>query len=449
MLHSPAMPGDSLVPLEEMVARLERLLAGSPADATDLVWIELRRGQESTDKKQRRETYEYTDRTLLLRVRESGRIGWHHTSVCELSDLENGLRQALAQARLSPPAPPPLPPDVSPLPEVSGLYDPELAGMTPARARELAQSLAGKGETARLGWAEGRVAVLSSLGRKRTAEATAGWLEAACGGTPGAGRAAVASRSLAGLDLAGTLDRARRRHGPADVVPPPDGPVPVVLSQEAAAALVDLLNKNVLTSDSFHDGTSFLKDGLNTQAFHRAVNLRDDATDSRGLPLPFDLSGVAKRPVDLIAEGIALTPAVDERLAQATGLLRTPHLVAPDEAIATNLFLLPGTGPDSELLRRADGGLWIGSLARLECFSPRTLRFRAVARGVRRITGGALGRSVPNLLWEDDLRALLSRVLGVGSELVPVATSWRLLGATTAPLLALDGAAEMRIAPEG
>ena len=445
MLHSPAMPADGLVPLEEMVARLERLLSGSPADATDLFWIELRRGQESTEKK-RLESYEYTDRTILLRVRESGRIGWHHTSACDLSDLENGLRQALAQARLSPPAPSPLPSDVSPLPEVSALYDPEISRMGPARARELVQKLAVRNETARLGWSEGRVAVLTSQGRKRTAEMTAGWIEVVCGQAPGAGRAATAARSLAGLGLPALFERARQRTGPPDVVPPPEGPVPVVLSQEAAAALVDLVNRNALTSDSFHDGTSFLKDGLNAQVFHRAINLRDDATDSRGLPLPFDLAGVAKRPVDLIAEGVALTPAVDERLAQATGLPRTPHLVAPDEAIATNLFLLPGTSPDSELFRRADGGLWIGALARLECFEPRTLRFRAVAQGVRRIAGGLPGRSVPDLVWEDDLRTLLSRVLGVGSEPVPVATSWRLLGATTAPLLALDGVTGLRIA---
>lgn len=441
------MPGDGLVPVEEMVARLERLLAGSPADSTDLFWIELRRGQESTAKGRReRESYDYTDRTVLLRVRESGHVGWHHTSACDLSDLENGLRQALAQARLSPPAPAPLPPDLSPLPEVSGLYDPEIARMGPAQARELVQKLSAKNETARLGWSEGRVAVLTSQGRKRTAEITAGWIEVSCGRTPGAGSAATAARSLAGLRLPAVFERARQRNGPPDVVPPPDGPVPVVLSQEAAAALVDLVNRSALTSDSFHDGSSPWTDGLNAQVFHRALNLRDDATDSRGLPLPFDLAGTAKRPVDLIAEGVALTPAVDERLSQATGLPRTPHLVAPDEAIATNVFLLPGTSPDGELFRRAEGGLWIGSLTRLECFEPRTLRFRGVARGVRRIAGGVPGRSVPDLLWEDDLRGLFSRVLGVGSEPVPVATSWRLLGATTAPLLALDGAGGFRVA---
>jgi PmbA protein len=446
MLHSRAMPPEALTPLEEILARLERLLAASPADATDLAWIEVRRGQESTEKR-RRELADPTERTVLIRVRESGRVGLHHTTASNLSDLENGLREALAQARLSPPAPPPLPPDTTPLPRVAGLHDPELAEMGPARAREILQKLATRGESGRFGWAEARVAVLNSQGRRRAVEATSAWVEVSTGGLPGAGHAAAASRTLAGLGLPEVLDRARRRQAAGEVgEPTSDGPFPVVLSQEAAAALAELLNRHALTSESFHDGTSFLRDGLDEQVFHRAINLRDDATDPRGLPIPFDLTGTAKRPVDLIAEGVALTPAVDERLAQITGLPPTPHLVAPDEAIATNLFLLPGTNPDAELLRRAEGGLWIGGLERIECFDPRALRFRAIARGVRRIEAGALGQAVPDLTWEDSLRSLLLRVLGVGSELVPVATRWRLLGATTTPLLALDGVDGLRVA---
>lgn len=439
------MPPETLTPLEEILARLERLLAGSPADATDLAWIEVRRGQESTEKR-RRDAADHTERTVLIRVRESGRIGLHHTTAANLSDLENGLREALAQARLSPPAFRPLPPDTTPLPRIAGLHDPELAEMGPARAREILQRTASRGETGRLGWAEARVAVLNSQGRRRTVEATSAWVEVSTSRLPGAGCAAAASRSLAGLGLPEVLERARQRQAMGEVAEPPDGPVPVVLSQEATAVLAELLNRHALTSESFHDGTSFLRDRLNEQVFHRAINLRDDATDPRGLPIPFDLTGTAKRPVDLIAEGVALTPAVDERLAQETGLPPTPHLVAPDEAIATNLFLLPGLGSDGELLRRADGGLWIGALERIECFDPRALRFQARARGVRWIDAGTLGRAVPDLVWEDRLRSLFLRVLGLGSELVPVATRWRLLGATTAPLLALDAVDGWRVA---
>src|SRR5436305_4276120 len=171
------------VPLAEIVSRLERLLAGSPADATEISWLEVRRGQESNGKR-RRDTYELHERAVLFRVRESGRTGLHRTSVSTLSDLENALRDALAQARLSPPSP-----DLLAIPggdaavapavpgDTRGTCDPELARMTPAAARDLLQRLAARGETARLGWSEGRIAVVNSRGLRRPRDVASGWLE--------------------------------------------------------------------------------------------------------------------------------------------------------------------------------------------------------------------------------------------------------------------------------
>lgn len=136
------------LPLDEILARLERVLRASPADATELVWIEASRAQESNGKR-RRDTFELRERNILVRVRESGRVGLHHTSSSEISDLENAVRDALAQARLSEPSPPPLLPEGADGPvEMAGLYDPEVAALTPARAREL---LASWDETLRLG----------------------------------------------------------------------------------------------------------------------------------------------------------------------------------------------------------------------------------------------------------------------------------------------------------
>jgi predicted Zn-dependent protease len=443
------MPEDDPVSLDEIAARLEKVLAASPADATDVSWLEARRGQESNGKR-RRDTFEHFGRTVLIRVRQSGRCGLHRTSACGASDLENGLREALAQARLAPPSPPPLAPPGAgaPAPALPGSFDPELARMNPARARDLVQRLAAKGETARCGWAEGRMAVLNSQGLRRAAEVTSGWVEVICGRGPGAGRAASASRSLAGLDPREVFERARRRHGPPEVVPPPDGPVPLVLSQESVAVLVELLNRLSLTSDSFHSGVSFLRDELGNRVLHSAVHLRDDPTDPTGLPFPFDAFGSATRPVDLIEEGVALTPAMDSRLARQLDRPPTPHLVAPDEAIATHLFLRPGGRPNDELLRAAEGGLWVAALEPIECFDPGAPRFRAVARGVRRISGGVPGRAVPDLVWEDNLREVFNRILAIGSEPVTVALGGGLLGAVTAPPLALERAASLRIAIE-
>jgi PmbA protein len=339
---------------------------------------------------------------------------------------------------LAPPSPPPLPPPGHDAPVAAAdLCDGELAGMTAPRVREIFQGLAAKGETIRLGWTEGRIAVASSRGLRRAAEVTSGWLEVIRGRHPGAGRAAAASRSLAGLNPQEVVQRARRRQGPSQVTRPPAHAVPLLLSQEATAGLIELLSRYAFVSDSFHSGASFLRDRLGQPVFHPTVHLRDDPTDPRGLPFPFDLLGAAAQPIDLVADGVALTPAADNRLARELGIPPTPQRVAPDEAVPGHLFLLPGNATEDELLQAAEGGVWVAALDPVEIYDPRALRFRAVARGVRGIAGGQLARSLPDLIWEDDLQSVLFRVLAIGSDLVSIATGAGLFRASTAPMLAV------------
>jgi predicted Zn-dependent protease len=182
--------------------------------------------------------------------------------------------------------------------------------------------------------------------------------------------------------------------------------------------------------------------------FHPAFSLRDDGTDPRGLPFPFDLLGSARRPVDLIANGVFLSPALDDRLSRQLDRPPTPHLVAPDEAAASHLFLVPGEASGEQLLGNGEGGLWIAALDPPESYNPRTLpdtlRFRATARGVRRIEGGRLGAALPDLVWEDDLRTLLSGPLTVGAE--PVTVGESLFGGITAPALAFEKTSGFRLA---
>lgn len=435
------------ISLSEMLSRLERALASSPADATELIWVEARRGQESNGKR-RRDSYEQQERTVLVRVRQSNRYGMHRTGGGEISDLESAVRDALAQARLSEPSPQPLFPEehAGPVAVSGGLHDPEVARLNAGRARELVQRLSDRGETVRLGWAEGRMAVADSRGLRRAAEVTSAWASVSAGRVFGAGMATASSRSLAGLGPSTLLARARERQAPEETEPAglPNGPVPAVLSQEASAALLEMLNRRAFTSTSFHHGTSFLRDALGAPVFHTAINLRDDATDPRGIPFPFDLAGSAKRPLDLVDRGVFLTPALDERLARQLDRRPTPHLVAPDEAAPSHLFLLPGERPDADLLRGAEGGLWIGALDPVQGFDPGSLRFRTIARGVRWIESGALGAPLPDLLWEDDLRALLAGEAAVGTEPVTVPLGDGLFGGITSPILFLERVAGLR-----
>jgi predicted Zn-dependent protease len=488
------MPADALTPLDQVVTRLERALATSPADSTELVWIETRRAQVASGRGHRDAPRPSgpagrggpagadapargaaSERSLLVRVRQSGRTGLHRTAGVEPSDLENAVRDALAQARLAPAS------AAEPLAsgdrrgEAAGdaLHDPDLAELEPGRVRALLDGVAERGEQLRLTWLEGQVAIVNTAGLRRSTRVTAASFEARCGRGPGCGAAAGAARRFDGLYLQDTLDRARARHagdgaaadGAATALQPWSGapaapaakPLPelpanvaalpadrmIVLSEQSVAALLALLNRHALSSAAQRDPGSCLHRKLGEPLLASCLSLRDDGTDPRALPFPFDLAGWPKRRVDLVVDGVFATPAVDVRLAQEIGRSPTPHAMAPDESIAANLLLLPGDRAplsEAELLRQAEGGIWVGELGGLACFDPGRLRFRAVARGVRRIVEGALGPPLPDLVWEDDLPAALARGQALGDQPVTIATGDLLFGATAAPLLALRGA---------
>ena len=85
--------------------------------------------------------------------------------------------------------------------------------------------------------------------------------------------------------------------------------------------------------------------------------------------------------------------------------------------------------------------MWICSLEAVRATDPQRGGFRAIARGVRRIEGGALAAPLPDLQWHGSFAAALGRLAGVGGTAVTVAThgAW---GACRAPALllpAVDG----------
>ncbi len=436
---APAAAGrGELLSLEEMSERLERALATSAADETELVWLETRRG-EAAARGQRIHARSLPERTILVRVLDRGRVGSFRTCGGEPGELESAVRMAVAQSRLREPLAglPHLPADETPLAAPAPLADPELAALEPAGARDLVTELRERRETIDLVWTEARVAVFSSRKVRRSATVTAVELAVRRGRRPGGGRAATAARSLAGLAGRETAERARARHGTGAAEEPPATPVPVVLAPEAAIRLVELLNGVSFSAMAYYDGTSFLREHLGVQVFDRAINLRDDGTDPAGLPFPFDLEGTAKRRVDLILKGAPRTPTLDQRQAAVLGLPPTAHAIGGNNARAEHLFLEAGELGSEELLAAADGGLWIGDLEPLEPIEPRRVTFRARAVGVRRIEGGRLAAPVVDLAWEDSLLRALASVAGMGRETTRRLGPDRFTGGISAPAIAL------------
>lgn len=441
-----------LIHLAKAASTLKKALAVSVADETELVWFQRHHrcvtvgdrppGDTSSNQGGHEEDCgDFPRLTVLIRVVDGGRVGWHRTDSPHPPDLQNGLRQALAVAKVQPQVKriPLFPQSATGPEEELALFDPAVAKLGHPKAAELLAQGLNDDESARLHWSETRLAVINSHGLERTAVTTEITLSVRCGQGPGAGFAEGSARRLEDLKPERILSRARRYRTTEPTVRPSTDPVPVVLSPEAMVELLNVLNTFAFSGRAFLDGSSFLSRHRDVQVFDRTVHVRDNALRIPGMPFPFDLEGSTKTPVDLIAKGQPSTPALSNAQGSEAGLRPTAQSVGGRDAMFGNLFLLPGAASTEDLIESAGNGLWIGHLDPPECHDPIRLEIRARARGVRRIVDGKPAEPLPDLIWQVGLLAALGRLLGIGNHSVVRAMATTPLGGICAPAVGLAG----------
>jgi len=403
--------------IDRQLERLETALENSPADETELVWIESRRNAAGSGRS-RRDRAESSS-ILLVRVLERGRQGCYRTGNLALGDLERAIRQALAHARVQTPLSGMrhLPADATSLPEDLILHDAAIADLTVDDARQFLGERIDSVANAQLEWVAAHVAVANSRGLRRFAAVTSAQATVRIGGGPGGGVACAASRRLESLDPAMLQAQATARASTSAAEAWTPAEVPVVFSPLSTRSLLDTMNRHVFSASSYSEGLSLLREHLGIQVFDRGFNLIDDGTRADGLPFPFDLEGTSKQRIDLVSEGTPRTPALDQRQAAILGLPPTGHAIGGNDAMAQNLFLLPHPdNSEEQLLQHADGGLWVGALSPIECLEPARIRVRAGFRGVRRIRDGKLDAPVQDLLWQGSLLRGASNLIGIGDR---------------------------------
>lgn len=434
---------DAFLSLEEVTDCLETVLAASPADETEIVWLQRQRSFVASDGR----SHDGQPRvSVLVRVVEGGRLGWYRAETTDANELESGVRQALALAkvqsklgrrrvflrkRVD---------DSAQLARTPTLRDPALESLTSeGAALQLLEPL-GSDVDAIARWSVSRLAIFNSHGLRRAAGTTDVTLRVTTGPSHGGGHAAAAARTLVQLAPEQLAARARAAATPEGVSTGtvPTDPVPVLLAPEAIATLLDAINSHAFSGRAFLDGTSFLNQHRNVQVFDRQINLRDDGMAEDGIAFPFDLEGAIKQPLDLIVNGTPSTPALNRHQSLEAGLKPTGQAVGGEDSWFGNLFLQPGDHDATALREAADGGLWIGWLDVPTCLDPLHLELRGIARGVRRITGGSLGPPLPDLVWQGSLLRALARVRAIGQEPAVRILPTTPFGGVSAPALVLD-----------
>ena len=425
-----------LTHLDRVLSKFEGALDVSPADHTELVWIETRTSQAVSSK--RIPAHEpRIETTVLVRVLEQQRLGHHRTGSYEPQVLEDAVRSACAQARLQAPLNRWRAPIDRRLPDLSGsdLFEPGLGALSPKEGRELLLSVLKKEERGQLEWTQGQVAVASAQGLRRRAQVTSATLFVSAGQGAEAGTARTCARTLQRLDLEGTVERARQRRCSVGSLALEDvaGSTPAVLSPEATTAFLEKLSNLVLAPTLENREAFFQRCG--GSRLSPAINLYDDGGDLAGMPFPFDLKGAPKLPLWLVREGVV------QPMPRGS---RTPEdqlgsfSAGGGEVRCSNLVLRPGQAGEEELLRAAEKGTWVSSFSHFDWTDPSRLGVRCRARGLRRIRGGCLAEALPDRILETSLEDLLGRVLKAGNTAVSRALGSGVFGGTTAPALLLE-----------
>ena len=178
-----------------------------------------------------------------------------------------------------------------------------------------------------------------------------------------------------------------------------------------------------LSAESVQKGRSLFADRLGEEVASEAVTLVDDGRFLEGpAAAPFDDEGVPTERTSLIERGRLAAFLHNTYTARrgrtvstgngGRGSYRTPPDVSP-----TNLYLAPGSAGPHELLKAAEGGVYIQDVSGVHSgANPISGEFSVGATGLR-IKGGELGEPLREMTMATTLFEVLKAVRAVGSDL--------------------------------
>ncbi len=175
----------------------------------------------------------------------------------------------------------------------------------------------------------------------------------------------TSARFVSDLSDAGALginaaNRALARLNPRKIE---TGTIPVVFDPRVSKGMLGAF-AGAINGSSIARGTSFLKDSMGKQIFHKSINIIDEPHRLRGIgSKPFDGEGVANKKTLLVENGVLQTWLLDVRSANKLGLVTTGHasrgLSSPPSPSTTNLYIPPSEISVNDLLSNIKGGFYV------------------------------------------------------------------------------------------
>jgi predicted Zn-dependent protease len=205
----------------------------------------------------------------------------------------------------------------------------------------------------------------------------------------------------------------------------PAGHYTVVLGPECIATLLGFLNWLGFSGREYLDGASFMHGRIGEPVCGPGVTILDDALDSRTLGIPCDMAGLPKQRLLLIEDGIARGVAHNVDTAARAGSESTGHDIGGREPLPLNLVLQPGTSSREELIAGVERGVYVSRFHYTNVIDPLKTVITGMTRdGTYLIEDGRLAGGLTNFRFTQSILEALSRVAGIGADLVYMGGQW-------------------------
>ncbi len=352
-----------------------------------------------------------------------------HTAIASTNRLDDDALRAtaaraeaaaLAAARSGPGTYPGL--AAAAAPREHGGFDPETARLDPqhaAAALRDAFAVAGDHVLEAFGvWTAGDVetAIATTTGVRLADRASDAFMKVVCRDRDGrSGYAVDGAPAAGGLDAAALARRAAGKVSGEPLAEIGPGSYPVVLEPEAVGLLLEFLAALAFNGLDHAEGRGALAGRIGTRVASPAISLSDTPDDPLTLPRAFDMEGVPKAPIELIAGGVA--KAVVHDLASAAvaggGARSTGHATQPGGSpwgpSATNLVLAGGAAADvAELAAPIERGIYVTRLWYVNTVREKETLLTGMTRdGTFLIEDGRITRPLRDVRFTDSILRLL------------------------------------------
>lgn len=377
-------------------------------------------------------------RGVGVRVVVDGRMGFASTSDVTSDGLQYALSEARSNAALGTPDVGNVLPSPAAYEAVSSIYVPGLETVTAAekvaaaleleRATRAAHTLVTAVDSATYGDSRSSVAIASTSGVSAEYARTDVYAYvAALARTEDdtqTGLGLTQGRAFADLDLAhAAMEAATRAARLIGARKPATARVPVVFDPLVTASFLGVL-ASALTAEAVQKGRSLFADRVGEAVAQAAISLVDDGRLAEGpAAAPFDDEGVPTRRTEVISGGTLQgflhsteTAARSGDGAVSTGNAARSGFSSSPGVAPSNLFLDGVTVPQTDVLARGEGGLYVQDVSGLHSGTNSVSgEFSVGATGLW-IRGGALDEPVREVTVSSTLVEILLGIAALGDD---------------------------------